>query len=281
MNKRMLLLAPFLAAFSLFASCADSDKMSGATAETNAVAQGSSDSETKGSSDSKTVESSVSEERDVSSPVSTESSSSGNNVLGSDTTLSPSSDKKLALCDSVLAEFANLTSVEAPDGDSNGTSTSSGTSFFFTTAPDVFFESGDCRVEMFEEEGGVRQVYGEGGLRENISLYYQESSVLLQVANSIYQGDGCEQDLDAFRRKCSNDAGVFRDLNGDEGCSAGRLYLACVSIVDGAKKGVLQREANLYKRACEGEMAPKNIECNAQCEIVGGEQVCDTACWAL
>lgn len=281
MNKRLLPLIPFFAAFSLFASCADSDKMSGATAETNAFAQGSSDSETKGSSDSKPVESPVSMEGEISSSSSAESSSAGNGVLGSDSSVSPSVGYMLTLCDSVLAEFAYLTAGDAPDGGSNGAPTSSGTPFLFSTAPDVFFESGDCRVEMYAEEGGVRQVYGAGGQHESISLYYQESGVLLRVMGATYQGEGCGQDLDAFRRRCDNDAGMFRDLNGDKGCSAGRLDVACVSLVDGAQAGVLQREANLYQRACTDEMAPKNIECNAQCEIVGCEQVCDTACWDL
>ncbi len=273
MNKRIMPLALIPVAFAFFVSCADSEsdnKLTGATAEPNAVAQES--------SDSKTVESSESVHMEEPSSASEETIGSGNGTSGPDLSHEPSSDEMQTLCDSVLAEFANGVIGSQSSGESNLVPASSQAYFNFTTVSNVVYEEGSCRVEIYEDESGVRQVNGEGGLRENVSRYYQKNGVLLQVANGIYQGDGCEQDLEAFRRKCGNDAGVFRDLNGGLGCPAGKLELACVSIVDGSPKGVLQREANLYKRMCEGEIAPKNKECDARCENVGSERVCDTTC---
>ena len=276
MNKRIMPLALIPVAFAFFVSCADSEsdnKLTGATAEPNAVAQES--------SDSKTVESSESVHMEEPSSASEETIGSGNGTSGPDLSHEPSSDEMQTLCDSVLAEFADGIIGSLPSGESNLVPASSQAYFNFTTVSNVFYEEGSCRVEIYEDESGVRQVNGEGGLRENVSRYYQKNGVLLQVANGIYQGDGCEQDLEAFRRKCGNDAGVFRDLNDGLGCPAGKLELACVSIVDGSPKGVLQREANLYKRMCEGEIAPKNKECDARCENVGSERVCDTTCQDL
>ena len=268
-----MLLAFIPVIFAFFVSCADSEsdnKLTGATAEPNAVAQES--------SDSKTVESSESVHMEEPSSASEETIGSGNGTSGPDLSHEPSSDEMQTLCDSVLAEFANGIIGSQSSGESNLVPASSQAYFNFTTVSNVVYEEGSCRVEIYEDESGVRQVNGEGGLRENVSRYYQKNGVLLQVANGIYQGDGCEQDLEAFRRKCGNDAGVFRDLNDGLGCPAGKLELACVSIVDGSPKGVLQREANLYKRMCEGEIAPKNKECDARCENVGSERVCDTTC---
>ena len=72
---------------------------------------------------------------------------------------------------------------------------------------------------------------------------------------------------------------MLKDYNDGEGCSLGKLELACVTVVDASStRAMLQREANLYKKVCQGITVPGDQECSATCEIVGNEMACDTVC---
>lgn len=308
MNKFALLLMLILWAAAAFVSCSEASKLSGATTEPNGVAneesettnllsssntklssmavvvpsssamaessgtatQGASSSANAGSSSSKKAVSSSSVNAVYSSSrYMGVSSSSGADVVID--TLFPISEEMKKLCDSVLAAFENTTG----EGVSR-------TGFDFESGSELFYATQSCSVNIYEQEFGVQILYGDGGRLENTSLYYQEKGVLLRLLNNTYGGGTCEQDFIEFKKNCRKESGVFKDYNDGEGCSLGKLELACVSVVDASStRAMLQREANLYKKVCQGIIVPGDQECSATCEFVGNEMACDTVCHSL
>lgn len=311
MNKFMLILMSILWAAAAFVSCsgADPSKLSGATTEPNGTANEesettntlssdntklssvavaassssamvkSSNSATEGASSSAKAGSSSSAKAVSSSSVNAVysssrhagvSSSSGSNTI-TDTLLVPIPEEMQKRCDSVLAAFENT----ADQGVSR-------TGFDFKSESELFYATQSCSVNIYEQESGVRILYGDGGHLENTSLYYQDRGVLLRLLNNTYGGGACEQDLFEFKKNCRKESGVFKDYNNGEGCSLGKLELACASVVDAsAPRAMLQREANLYKKVCQGIIVPGDQECSATCEFVGNEMACDTVCHSL
>ena len=270
MNKSMLLLMSILCAAAAFVSCSEASKLSGATTEPNGIATEEADTATEGASSSAKAVSSSSANMHFSSSVYLSVSSSSGAAVVIDT-LVPISEEKQKLCDSVLAAFEHTTT-----GQGSGISR---TGFDFKSESELFYATQNCSVNVYEQEAGVRILYGDGGRLENTSLYYQERGVLLRLLNNTYGGGTCEQDFVEFKKNCGKDAGVFKDYNDGEGCSLGKLELACVSLADaGATRAMLQREANLYKRVCQGITVPGDQECSATCRIVDNEMACDTVC---
>ena len=173
------------------------------------------------------------------------------------------------LCDSVLAAFECTATGEGV----------SRTGFDFESGGELFYATQSCSVNIYERESGVQILYGDGGRLENTSLYYQEKGVLLRLLNNTYGDGACEQDFIEFKKNCRKESGVLKDYNDGEGCSLGKLELACVTVVDASStRAMLQREANLYKKVCQGITVPGDQECSATCEIVGNEMACDTVC---
>ena len=283
MNKFALLLMSILWAAAVLVSCSDANKLSGATTEPNGIANEESETTNSLSSDntklssmavvapssSATAESSgTATEGTFSSANASISSSSAGNVQ-IDTLVVPISEEMQKLCDSVLAAFECTATGEGV----------SRTGFDFESESELFYATQSCSVNVYEQESGVQILYGDGGRLENTSLYYQERGVLLRLLNNTYGGGTCEQDFVEFKKNCGKDAGVFKDYNDGEGCSLGKLELACVSLADvGATRAMLQREANLYKRVCQGITVPGDQECSATCRIVDNEMACDTVC---
>ncbi len=293
MNKSMLLLMSILCAAAAFVSCSEASKLSGATTEPNGIATEESETTNSLSSDntklsstavvapssSATAESSGTATEGASSSAKASSSSSTNASISSssagnvqiDTLTVPISEEMQKLCDSVLAAFEHTTT-----GQGSGISR---TGFDFKSESELFYATQNCSVNVYEQEAGVRILYGDGGRLENTSLYYQEKGVLLRLLNNTYGGDTCEQDFIEFKKNCRKETGVFKDYNDGEGCSLGKLELACVTVVDASStRAMLQREANLYKKVCQGITVPGDQECSATCEIVGNEMACDTVC---
>lgn len=293
MNKSMLLLMSILCAAAAFVSCSEASKLSGATTEPNGIATEESETTNSLSSDntklsstavvapssSATAESSGTATEGASSSAKASTSSSTNASISSssagnvqiDTLTVPISEEMQKLCDSVLAAFEHTTT-----GQGSGISR---TGFDFKSESELFYATQNCSVNVYEQEAGVRILYGDGGRLENTSLYYQERGVLLRLLNNTYGGGTCEQDFVEFKKNCGKDAGVFKDYNDGEGCSLGKLELACVSLADaGATRAMLQREANLYKKVCQGVIVPGDQECSATCRIVDNEMACDTVC---
>ncbi|MBR4915485.1 MAG: hypothetical protein IKZ45_00165 [Fibrobacter sp.] len=301
MNKFVLLLMSILCAAAVLVSCSEASKLSGATTEPNGMASGESEtvntlsstsdklssgmvevpssSATTGSSNSAVTVSSSSAKAVSSSSANRPTSSSMNASISSssewgmiiDTLTPPMSEEAKRLCDSVLAAFENTTGQGV-----------SRTGFDFESGGELFYTTQSCSVNIYEQESGVRILYGDGGRLENTSLYYQEKGVLLRLLNNTYGGGTCEQDLVEFKKNCRKESGVFKDYNDGEGCSLGKLELACVSVVDASStRAMLQREANLYKKVCQGITVPGDQECSATCEFVGNEMACDTVCHSL
>ena len=285
MNKSMLLLMSILCAAAAFVSCSEASKLSGATTEPNGIATEESETTNSLSSDntklsstavvapssSATAESSGTATEGASSSAKAGISSSSAGNVQIDTLTVPISEEMQKLCDSVLAAFEHTTTGQG--------SVISRTGFDFKSESELFYATQNCSVNIYEQESGVRILYGDGGRLENTSLYYQERGVLLRLLNNTYGGGTCEQDFVEFKKNCGKDAGVFKDYNDGEGCSLGKLELACVSLADaGATRAMLQREANLYKRVCQGITVPGDQECSATCRIVDNEMACDTVC---
>ena len=301
MNKFVLLLMSILCAAAVLVSCSEASKLSGATTEPNGMASGESEtvntlsstsdklssgmvevpssSATTGSSNSAVTVSSSSAKAVSSSSANRPTSSSMNASISSssewgmiiDTLTPPMSEEAKRLCDSVLAAFENTMGQGV-----------SRTGFDFESGGELFYTTQSCSVNIYEQESGVRILYGDGGRLENTSLYYQEKGVLLRLLNNTYGGGTCEQDLVEFKKNCRKESGVFKDYNDGEGCSLGKLELACVSVVDASStRAMLQREANLYKKVCQGITVPGDQECSATCEFVGNEMACDTVCHSL
>ncbi len=286
MNKFALLLMSILWAAAAFVSCSEASKLSGATTEPNGVAN--EESETTNSlssantklssiavvapsSSAQTVSSSSAKASTSSSTNASISSSSTGNVQ-IDTLVVPISEEMQKLCDSVLAAFECTATGEGV----------SRTGVDFESGSELFYATQSCSVNIYEQESGVQILYGDGGRLENTSLYYQEKGVLLRLLNNTYGGGTCEQDFIEFKKNCRKESGVFKDYNDGEGCSLGKLELACVSVVDASStRAMLQREANLYKKVCQGIIVPGDQECSATCEFVGNEMACDTVCHSL
>lgn len=285
MNKFALLLMSILWAAAAFVSCSEASKLSGATTEPNGIANEESEITNSLSSDNtklsstavvapsssaQTVSSSSTKASTSSSTNASISSSSAGNVQ-IDTLTVPIPEEKQKLCDSVLAAFEHTTT-----GQGSGISR---TGFDFKSESELFYATQSCSVNIYEQESGVQILYGDGGRLENTSLYYQEKGVLLRLLNNTYGGDTCEQDFIEFEKNCRKESGVFKDYNDGEGCSLGKLELACVSVVDASStRAMLQREANLYKKVCQGITVPGDQECSATCRIVDNEMACDTVC---
>lgn len=286
MNKFALLLMSILWAAAALVSCSDANKLSGATTEPNGIANEESEITNSLSSDNtklssmavvapsssaQTVSSSSAKASTSSSTNASISSSSAGNVQ-IDTLVVPISEEMQKLCDSVLAAFECTATGEGV----------SRTGFDFESGSELFYATQSCSVNIYEQESGVQILYGDGGRLENTSLYYQEKGVLLRLLNNTYGGDTCEQDFIEFKKNCRKESGVFKDYNDGEGCSLGKLELACVTVVDASStRAMLQREANLYKKVCQGITVPGDQECSATCEIVGNEMACDTVCHSL
>ena len=270
MNKFALLLMSILWAAAAFVSCSEASKLSGATTEPNGIANEESEITNSLSSDNtklsstavvapsssaQTVSSSSTKASTSSSTNASISSSSAGNVQ-IDTLTVPIPEEKQKLCDSVLAAFEHTTT-----GQGSGISR---TGFDFKSESELFYATQSCSVNIYEQESGVQILYGDGGRLENTSLYYQEKG---------------EQDFIEFEKNCRKESGVFKDYNDGEGCSLGKLELACVSVVDASStRAMLQREANLYKKVCQGITVPGDQECSATCRIVDNEMACDTVC---
>ena len=285
MNKFALLLMSILWAAAAFVSCSEASKLSGATTEPNGIANEESEITNSLSSDNtklsstavvapsssaQTVSSSSTKASTSSSTNASISSSSAGNIQ-IDTLTVPISEEMQKLCDSVLAAFEHTTT-----GQGSGISR---TGFDFKSESELFYATQSCSVNIYEQESGVQILYGDGGRLENTSLYYQEKGVLLRLLNNTYGGDTCEQDFIEFEKNCRKESGVFKDYNDGEGCSLGKLELACVSVVDASStRAMLQREANLYKKVCQGITVPGDQECSATCRIVDNEMACDTVC---
>ena len=285
MNKFALLLMSILWAAAAFVSCSEASKLSGATTEPNGIANEESEITNSLSSDNtklsstavvapsssaQTVSSSSTKASTSSSTNASISSSSAGNVQ-IDTLTVPIPEEKQKLCDSVLAAFEHTTT-----GQGSGISR---TGFDFKSESELFYATQSCSVNIYEQESGVQILYGDGGRLENTSLYYQEKGVLLRLLNNTYGGDTCEQDFIEFEKNCRKESGVFKDYNDGEGCSLGKLELACVTVVDASlTRAMLQREANLYKKVCQGITVPGDQECSATCRIVDNEMACDTVC---
>lgn len=283
MNKFALLLMSILWAAAALVSCSDANKLSGATTEPNGIANEESEITNSLSSDNtklssmavvapsssaQTVSSSSAKASTSSSTNASISSSSTGNVQ-IDTLVVPISEEMQKLCDSVLAAFECTATGEGV----------SRTGVDFESGSELFYATQSCSVNIYEQESGVQILYGDGGRLENTSLYYQEKGVLLRLLNNTYGGDTCEQDFIEFKKNCRKETGVFKDYNDGEGCSLGKLELACVTVVDASStRAMLQREANLYKKVCQGITVPGDQECSATCEIVGNEMACDTVC---
>ena len=111
------------------------------------------------------------------------------------------------------------------------------------------------------------------------SLVYAEEGVVLRLLNSYYTDGSCESDYNAFRTKCEGEFGVFKDYKNGTGCSQNqKLELACAYGADfSSTRSMLQREANLYKRDCEGG-APENQVCGVHCRVIDNVSSCDTVC---
>ena len=283
MNKFALLLMSILWAAAALVSCSDANKLSGATTEPNGIANEESEITNSLSSDNtklssmavvapsssaQTVSSSSAKASTSSSTNASISSSSTGNVQ-IDTLVVPISEEMQKLCDSVLAAFECTATGEGI----------SRTGVDFESGSELFYATQSCSVNIYEQESGVQILYGDGGRLENTSLYYQERGVLLRLLNNTYGGDTCEQDFIEFEKNCRKESGVFKDYNDGEGCSLGKLELACVTVVDASStRAMLQREANLYKRVCQGITVPGDQECSATCRIVDNEMACDTVC---
>ena len=283
MNKFALLLMSILWAAAALVSCSDANKLSGATTEPNGIANEESEITNSLSSDNtklssmavvapsssaQTVSSSSAKASTSSSTNASISSSSAGNVQ-IDTLVVPISEEMQKLCDSVLAAFECTATGEGV----------SRTGVDFESGSELFYATQSCSVNIYEQESGVQILYGDGGRLENTSLYYQEKGVLLRLLNNTYGGDTCEQDFIEFKKNCRKESGVFKDYNDGDGCSLGKLELACVTVVDASStRAMLQREANLYKKVCQGITVPGDQECSATCEIVGNEMACDTVC---
>ena len=283
MNKFALLLMSILWAAAALVSCSDANKLSGATTEPNGIANEESEITNSLSSDNtklssmavvapsssaQSVSSSSAKASTSSSTNASISSSSAGNVQ-IDTLVVPISEEMQKLCDSVLAAFECTATGEGV----------SRTGFDFESGSELFYATQSCSVNIYEQESGVQILYGDGGRLENTSLYYQEKGVLLRLLNNTYGGDTCEQDFIEFKKNCRKESGVFKDYNDGDGCSLGKLELACVTVVDASStRAMLQREANLYKKVCQGITVPGDQECSATCEIVGNEMACDTVC---
>lgn len=283
MNKFALLLMSILWAAAALVSCSDANKLSGATTEPNGIANEESETTNSLSSDNtklssmavvapsssaQTVSSSSAKASTSSSTNASISSSSAGNVQ-IDTLTVPISEEMQKLCDSVFAAFECTATGEGV----------SRTGFDFESGGELFYATQSCSVNIYEQESGVQILYGDGGRLENTSLYYQEKGVLLRLLNNTYGDGACEQDFIEFKKNCRKETGVFKDYNDGEGCSLGKLELACVTVVDASStRAMLQREANLYKKVCQGITVPGDQECSATCEIVGNEMACDTVC---
>ena len=283
MNKFAVLLMSILWTAVALVSCSDANKLSGATTEPNGIANEESEITNSLSSDNtklssmavvapsssaQTVSSSSAKASTSSSTNASISSSSAGNVQ-IDTLTVPISEEMQKLCDSVFAAFECTATGEGV----------SRTGFDFESGGELFYATQSCSVNIYEQESGVQILYGDGGRLENTSLYYQEKGVLLRLLNNTYGGDTCEQDFIEFKKNCRKESGVFKDYNDGEGCSLGKLELACVTVVDASStRAMLQREANLYKKVCQGITVPGDQECSATCEIVGNEMACDTVC---
>ena len=308
MNKFSLFLTLLVCCTAVMVSCSDADpsKLSGATTEPSGVAMDSSEtkntlsstsdklssgtvevpssSATTGSSNSAVTVSSSSAKAVSSSSANRPTSSSMNASISSssewgmiiDTLNPPMSEEVKRLCDSVLTAL-DLTAM-GPGQDT----IPSRTGFVFYSESELFYATGTCSVNIYEQESGVRILYGDESRLENTSLYYQDKNLLLRLLNNTYSGGTCAQELEEFKKNCRKESGMFRDYNNGEGCSLGRLELACASVVDaGSTRAMLQREANLYKKVCQGNSVPGDQECSATCEIVGEEMACDTVCKLL
>ena len=283
MNKFALLLMSILWAAAAFVSCSEASKLSGATTEPNGVANEESEttnllssSNTNLSSMAVVVPSSSAQMVSCSSAKASSSSSMKAGISSSsagnvqiDTLTVPISEEMQKLCDSVLAAFECTATGEGV----------SRTGVDFESGSELFYATQSCSVNIYELEFGVQILYGDGGRLENTPLYYQEKGVLLRLLNNTYGGGTCEQDFIEFKKNCRKESGVFKDYNDGEGCSLGKLELACVTVVDASStRAMLQREANLYKKVCQGIIVPGDQECSATCEIVGNEMACDTVC---
>ena len=281
MNKFALILVPVLFAAAMLASCSDmsSEKMTGATTEPNDIAreESSSTSETVNGLDTTGVKYSSSTKKLSSAALMIYSSSSDHG----DTLLQPISDVIKMACDSVLAKFDLVTSGTAQDtGSSQPSTSSSHTAYNFQTEREAFYEENGCYVSIYEGEAGVRYLPSRtGAYIEMTSLVYAEEGVVLRLLNSYYTDGSCESDYNAFRTKCEGEFGVFKDYKNGTGCSQNqKLELACAYGADfSSTRSMLQREANLYKRDCEGG-APENQVCGVHCRVIDNVSSCDTVC---
>ncbi|MBR4783841.1 MAG: hypothetical protein IK012_01120 [Fibrobacter sp.] len=281
MNKFALILVPVLFAAAMLASCSDmsSEKMTGATTEPNDIAreESSSTSETVNGLDTTGVKYSSSTKKLSSAAMMIYSSSSDQG----DTLLPPISDVIKTACDSVLAKFDLVTMGTAQDtGSSQPSTSSSHTAYNFQTEREAFYEENGCYVSIYEGEAGVRYLPSRtGAYIEMTSLVYAEEGVVLRLLNSYYTDGSCESDYNAFRTKCEGDLGVFKDYKNGKGCSQNqKLELACAYGADfSSTRSMLQREANLYKRDCEG-VTPENQVCGVHCRVIDNVSSCDTIC---
>ena len=243
----------------------------------------------KNREDSTRVNSSSSETVSVHDTSTTSSSSSNPEEDSSSSTDSTNADSLKTdtlfdpnhLRDSILARFDMATAGYAQEpGTAQPTTSSSHTSYNFKTEKEAFYEENGCYVNIYEKESGVRYLPSrKGGYFEMTSLVYPEEGVVLRLLNNSYWGGSCETDSKTFLEECENDGGIFKDYKNGKGCSQNqKLELACAFLVDfGSTRAMLQREANLYKRDCDGAPQTQAQECSVSCSMVD-EVHCDTVC---
>lgn len=239
--------------------------------------------------DSTSVNSSSSETVPVHDTLTTSSSSSIQEETSSSSTASANADSLKTdslfdpkhLRDSILARFDMATAGYAQEpSTAQPTTSSSHTSYNFKTEKEVFYEENGCYVNIYENESGARYLPSrKGGYFEMTSLVYPEEGVVLRLLNNSYWGGSCESDSKTFLEECENEGGILKDYKDGKGCSQNqKLELACAFLVDfSSTRAMLQREANLYKRDCDGAPQAQAQECSVSCSMVD-EVHCDTIC---